>query len=77
MNQRRTRQNTLGIVSVIIAALLITVVYFAIAITGFERSKTAYAAPEAPRLTKPQLCSHLYNTGKHREWARCMGVGYK
>ncbi len=22
-------------------------------------------------------CWHLYNNGNHREWAECMGVGYK
>ncbi len=22
-------------------------------------------------------CRHLYDVGKHEEWAECMGVGYK
>ncbi len=25
----------------------------------------------------PQKCSHLYNVGRHHEWADCMGVGYR
>ena len=25
----------------------------------------------------PQVCKHLYNVGRHSEWAECMGVGYK
>ncbi len=24
----------------------------------------------------PYLCRHLYNIGRHRDWAMCMGVGY-
>ncbi len=23
-----------------------------------------------------ERCSHLYNVGRHRDWAECMGVGY-
>ena len=77
MNRRRERQTTLGIASVIITALLITVLYFAIAITGFEKSKGAEVAPKAPRPSRPQLCHDLYNVDRHKEWAECMGVGYK
>ena len=25
---------------------------------------------------RPRMCDNLYNVGKHREWAECMGVGY-
>lgn len=25
----------------------------------------------------PPKCGHLYNTGNHKAWADCMGVGYK
>jgi hypothetical protein len=25
---------------------------------------------------RPTICYHLYNVGKHSEWAECMGVGY-
>lgn len=28
-------------------------------------------SPPAPQ------CAHLYNVDRHREWAECMGVGYK
>lgn len=24
----------------------------------------------------PHPCDHLYNVGRHRDWAACMGVGY-
>ena len=29
-----------------------------------------------PRQTLPQKCAPLYNVGRHKEWAECMGVGY-
>ena len=35
--------------------------------------------PTAPRimgLPPAPHCDPLYNTGRHAEWARCMGVGY-
>jgi len=32
--------------------------------------------PEQVKLTLPQQCHHLYNVGRHREWADCIGVGY-
>ena len=35
--------------------------------------------PTAPRvmgLPPAPQCDSLYNTGRHREWAACMGVGY-
>lgn len=28
-------------------------------------------------LTLPESCFYLYNVGLHREWADCIGVGYK
>ena len=28
-------------------------------------------------LSLPQLCRHLYNVGRSREWQDCMGVGPK
>lgn len=29
-----------------------------------------------PLDTRPKMCYHLYNVGKHEQWALCMGVGY-
>lgn len=34
----------------------------------------------SPSVVKPGAtprCAHLYNVDRHREWAECMGVGYK
>lgn len=29
------------------------------------------------RLHLAEKCKHLYNVDRHREWADCVGVGYK
>lgn len=65
------------------------VLYLAIAITGFERAK-GDELPQAPRLTRPQLCSEFaveYEPEQWNEvtesyptnhaWESCMGVSSK
>lgn len=89
MRRQTKRAWQLYIASVITAAVLITLLYFAIAITGFEKSKGA-SLPEAPRqeiVSRPQRCAKYlveYTEDQwdpvtetypdNPEWMRCMGV---
>lgn len=73
---RRRRGLQLFVVSVITATLLLTLLYLAISVWVIEEAKGDEPTP-APRTQLPSECAHLYNKGKHKEWAACMGVGYE
>ena len=67
----------LFIASVITAALLLFVLYFAIAIWAVEEAKGEEQPAVAPRSSIAHACAYLYNNDKHEKWAACMGVGYE
>ena len=68
----------LFIVSVITAALLLFVLYFAIAIWAVEEAKGDELPEAAPRSSIVRACYYLYDKpGMHEKWADCMGVGYE
>lgn len=89
MNRRRERANTLALVSVITAALLLLVLYFAVAIAGFEESKgehvTRLVTPTRPQTCAQYILEHDPSTWdeetetypRNVEWEDCMGVGRK
>lgn len=63
--------------SLVFAALFASVTFasysFFEAIRGFDVEEK-----HQPRVQRPPPdCDHLYNVDRHREWAECMGVGYK
>ena len=51
-----------------------------ILLLGFSCSGCEEQSKHVPRPefgTVPPDCGHLYNVGKHKDWADCMGVGFK
>ncbi len=55
-----------------ITGVLVTITYTVI--TAARPPEPAVA--QVYRVSQPK-CAHLYNVGKHKEWADCMGVGYE
>lgn len=63
--------------SVIIAGLLSAFLAMAVMIVLYQRAVSPAPKPVTVSMSRPEMCSPLYNVGKHREWAECMGVGYR
>lgn len=76
MNIQKDRFDIL--MCVISGGLLILALLFIGAGLYHTRTESDEPKPQIERtLSLPEQCAHLYNVGRHKEWADCMGVGYK
>lgn len=65
-----------AIVSTLIVALMILAVYIILG-CAYNNSLAEEVDIKVSPPSRVQVCAHLQNTNRHREWAECMGVGYK
>ena len=69
---------------VMVASIMVALVYSgATMVETMQLHSVGKSLAHDPAPLRPQFgtrepdCGHLYNVGRHREWAECMGVGYK
>jgi len=59
--------------------LLFAGTYLVACVYLYAQAQQEDITPRAERVYKhrPTECAYLYDTGQHRDWADCMGVGYR